>query len=112
MFLYIYGVSFGWVSFFSVGFLEGLHGYLMCDQMAFGVVVEIPGPLFYGAVRVEYAFGEGGKIRAGSLVGFAWAISSRFMGRQTVVPATACAHCKTVFCIGIKGWIDGEDRIG
>lgn len=40
-----------------MGFLEiGLHDYLICGQVAFGVVMEIPGPLFYGTVKVEYAF--------------------------------------------------------
>lgn len=57
--MYICGIFFG----VFVGI--GLCGYLLCGQVAFGVVTEIPGSLFYGTVRVEYAFERGVKLGLG-----------------------------------------------
>lgn len=52
--MYIYGISFWGGGEFPLSLGLVCIGYLMCGQVAFGVGTEIPGPLFYGTVKVEY----------------------------------------------------------
>lgn len=89
----------------------GLHGYLICGQVAFGVVMEIPGPLLYGTVRVEYTFEK--VLKSGQDVLFALhGLLLLIHGQTDSCLWSQRARIAHVFCIGTERRNGGNEISG
>lgn len=110
-----------WDFFWGGGFLGiDLRGYLFCGPVAFGVMTEIPGSLYYGTVRVEYASEKVLKLGLGTFFPLHWLLLLFFHGQTYVCLWTYRARLARVCSeyvsreglTGLPGQVDQLGRIG